>query len=808
MFKNYLITACRNFLKNKLYSSLNILGLAIGLATCLMIVLYVQDELSYDRFHENAGRIYRVNNEAKFGDNEFNVAQTPALVGPEAVRQFPQVKQYTRLRSNGSFLVRKGESNVNEGRVGYADSTLFEVFTLPMISGDPATALKSPRSVVITESIAQKYFNRSDVAGQQLLINDTATYTITGVIKDMPHNSHFRFNFFLPFIEMERSRDNDWMSQNFTTYLLLEKNADAAKMEKEVNAMLHRYADPELKQVLGYGLDEFYKQGNYTRLTFTPVTRIHLHENRLGEMETNGNIQYVYIFSLVAFFILIIACVNFMNMYTARSSNRAKEVGVRKVLGSLRKNLVEQFLVESVLTGFISFLLAVAITWLMLPWFNELAGKEISIGVLFRPVMIGALLAATLLVGLMAGSYPAFLISALKPVEILKGKIAKGFKGSWLRNALVVFQFSISIILIIGTLVIFNQLNYIHKKDIGYNREQVLVIYNTDALKNQAATFRNELLQLNGISHATMTGFLPVNGFRSNDAYFTSPTLDAKNALSMQSWSVDEHYLPTLGIQLMAGRNFSSQFPTDSKAIIINEAAARFLGGKDLLNKKLFVLQDINTKTVEEFHIVGIIKNFNFNSLRETITPLALQMGRERASIAVRLNTTDVAPVLAQIKNKWQAMAHTQPFNYSFMDEDYDRQYSTERRTGQILISFTVLAILVACLGIFALVAYAAEQRVKEIGIRKVLGASVFSIVNLLSLNFIKLVAVALLVAFPLAWFAMNKWLEGFAYRINIGWEIFAAAGIMALLIAGITVSFQAVKAALANPVKSLKSNN
>lgn len=808
MFRNYIKTAIRNFSKNKLYSSLNIFGLAIGLATCLLILLYVQDELSYDLFHENAGRIYRVDNEMKFGENHFDVAQTPAPVGPEAVRQFPQVEQYTRLRGYGNFLVRKGASNLNEGRVAYADSTLFEVFTLPMISGDRATALRNPRSMVITESMAQKYFNRSDVAGQQLLINDTVSYTVTGVIKDIPGNSHFHYDFFLPFTELPRSRDNDWLSQNFNTYLLLKKNADAAKVETAVNAMLQRFAGPELQLVLGYGLDEFHKQGNYTKLELTPLTRIHLHENKLGEIEANVNIQYVYIFSLVAFFILIIACVNFMNMYTARSSNRAKEVGVRKVLGSLRKNLVQQFLVESVLIGILSFLLAVAVSWLMLPYFNELAGKEISIAVLFRPGMIGTLLLATIAVGIMAGSYPAFLISAFKPVEILKGKIARGFKGSWLRNGLVVFQFSISIILIIGTLVIFSQLNYMRKKDIGYNREQVLVIRNTNALKNQADAFTNELLQINGISQATMTGFLPVNGFRSNDAWFTTPALDSKTALSMQSWRVDEHYLPTLGIQLTAGRNFSSQFPADSKAVIINEAAAKFLGSKDILNRKLYVLQDIDTKKVAEFHIVGIIKNFNFSSLRESIAPLVIQLGIERGSIAARLNTEDIAPVLAQIKNKWRAMAPTQPFDYSFMDEDFNRQYNIERRTGQIFISFAVLAILVACLGIFALVAYAAEQRVKEIGIRKLLGASVLSIVNLLSFNFIKLVMVALVIAFPLAWMAMNKWLEGFANRINIGWQIFAAAGIMALLIAIITVSFQAVKAALANPVKSLKSNH
>lgn len=806
MLRNYLKTALRNFLRNKFYTSLNILGLAIGLTTCIMIMLYVHDELSYDRFHEKADRIFRVNNEIQFGDNFFDVAQTPALLGTEAVRQLPQVEQYTRLRWHGSFLVRKGEFNVSEWRVGYADSTLFEVFTLPMISGNPATALKNPRSLVITESIAKKYFDRTDVAGRSMLINDTATYTITGVIRDIPRNSHFNFSFFLPFVEMERSRSDDWMSQNFTTYLLLKDGASATAVNKQVNDMLQRFAEPELQKVLGIDLKEFHKQGNFTRTSFSALTDIHLHENRLGEMDANGDIQYVYIFSLVAFFILAIACVNFMNMYTARSANRAKEVGVRKVLGSLKKNLVLQFLVESVLIAFTAFCMAVLFTWLLLPWFNELAGKEIGLQVLFSPFMMVILMAAALATGLMAGTYPALLMAAFKPVEVLKGRLSKGFKGSWLRNALVVFQFSISIILIIGTIVIFSQLKYMRGKDLGYNQQQVLVIHNTNALKNNAKSFRNELLQLKGVSSATMTGFLPVNGSRSNDAFFTTPTLDSKTALSMQSWTIDEYYLPTLGIQLIKGRNFSQQFPTDSKAIIINEAAAKFLSTDELLNKKMYMLQDVATKKIAEYHIIGVIKNFHFNSLRDAITPLALSMGNEKGSIAVRLNTADVSPVINAIQTKWRSMAATQPFDYSFMDEDFKHQFSAEQRTGQIFISFTILAILIACLGIFALVSYAAEQRVKEIGIRKVLGASIFNIVRLLSFNFLKLVLVASIVAFPVAWWIMNIWLQGFAFRISIGWEIFATAGVMALLIALITVSFQSIKAAIANPVKSLKS--
>ncbi len=806
MIKNYFKTALRNLMKSKFYSSINIIGLAVGIATCLLILLYVTDELSYDSYNVNADRIYRVNNEIKFGDNHFDLAVAPAMLGPTMVKEFPQVKQYTRIRWYGSFLVRKGNENIREDRVAYGDSTLFNVFTLPMIDGDPKRALKDPHSLVITESMAKKYFNATDVVGKNLLINDTGNYKITGVIKDIPKQSHFNFDFFVDASENPDSRNDNWLSENWNTYILLKKNAGVTTLERELNKMMDRYVGPELQGVTNMSLAQFHKTGGYIRGSLTPLTDIHLHSNKTGELDANGNIQYVYIFSAIALFILLIACVNFMNLSTARSSNRAKEVGVRKVLGSLRKNLVQQFLSESVLLSFISLVFAVLIAWLLLPYFNLLSGKSILSNSLFQPSMLLKLVWLMLAVGLLAGSYPAFYLSAFQPIDVLKGKLSAGFKKSWLRNGLVIFQFFISIILIIGTVVIYNQLNYIRTKDIGFNRDQVLVINNTNALGDQAATFRNELLQIGGVQNATMTGFLPTDFNRSNDAFFTSPALDPKSAISMQIWNVDENYIPTLDMKVLQGRNFSRQFPTDSTAIIINEAAANFLGGKDLLNKKVYQIKDIKTKQLDAYHIVGVVKNFNFSSLRDVITPLALRFRSNNSNISVRIDAAQVAPLITLIKNKWKAMAPEQPFTYVFMDDQFNKLYATEQKTGQIIITFALLAILIASLGLFGLVTYAAEQRTKEIGIRKVLGAHVSHIVLMVVRDFLKLVIIAAVIAFPVAWWGMNKWLQDFAYRVGISWWIFFAAGLLAVLIALATISFQAIKAAVANPVKSLRT--
>lgn len=807
MFKNYLKVALRNLWKNKGFSAINIIGLSVGIAVCLLITLYVIDELSYDKFNTKADRIDRVDGDIQFGGNHFILAVAPDPMGPTLKKDFPQIEQYTRFRGYGGFLVKKGTENVQEDNVIYADSTLFDVFTLPMIDGDPGTALKDPRSIVITESTARKYFATiSNVVGKNFIINDSGNYKITGVIRDIPKQSHFRYDFFVSLSTSDESRQNNWISNNFNTYIVLKKGADPKALEAQFDALVDKYVGPQVKDVLNLNIEEFKKSGNFDRYLLTPLTQIHLHSNKVAELGANSNIQYVYIFSAIAMFILLIACVNFMNLSTARSANRAKEVGVRKVLGSFKKDLIRQFLMESLLVSFIALLLALLIAILLLPYFNQLSSKDISLSFISVPLLLPTLILIALVVGLLAGSYPAFYLSSFNPAQVLKGKIAGGFKRSWLRSGLVVFQFWISIVLIIGTVVIYKQLNYIQKMDIGYDRSQVLIVNNTYALGEQAKAFREEIEKLPDVRKATMTGYLPTSGSRSDSPLFPEATMNQKTAVSMQIWRVDENYVPTLGMQIAKGRNFSKQFLTDSTGIIINEAAAKLLGFKDPLNKSLYYLNDFNSKSITTYHIVGVVKNFNFNSLRENVTPLALTLGNETGSMAVRINAKNAASIISKIEAIYKKMAPGQPFAYSFMDEDFNRIYTAEQRIGNISVTFSIVAIVIACLGLFGLVTYAAEQRIREIGIRKVLGASISSIVGMLSVDFLKLVLVASFIAFPFAWYVMHQWLRDFAYRIDVEWWIFPFAGIIAIFIALLTIAFQAIKAAVSNPVESLRT--
>ena len=807
MFKNYFKVALRNLWKNKGFSAINIIGLAVGIAVCLLITLYVMDELSYDKYNEKADRIYRVDGDIQFGGNHFILAVAPDPMGPTLKKDFPQVEQYVRFRGYEGLLVKKGAENVQESNVIYADSTLFDVFTLPMTDGDPKTALAAPYSLVITEDMAKKYFNTTaNVVGKSLVINDTGNYKITGVIKNIPKQSHFRYDFFVSMATLEESRQNVWISNNFNTYIVLKPGANPKVLEAQFDAMVDKYVGPQVKAFLNLDIEGFKKNGNFDRYTLTPLTQIHLHSNKVAELGANSNIQYIYIFSAIAIFILLIACVNFMNLSTARSANRAKEVGVRKVLGSFRKDLIRQFLMESMLVSFMALVLALLIAWLLLPYFNQISSKDISLSFISLPLILPVLVLIALIVGLLAGSYPAFYLSSFNPAQVLKGKLSGGFKRSWLRSGLVVFQFWISIVLIIGTVVIYKQLQYIQNADIGFNRNQVLVVKNTDALRSQARAFMQEVKKLPDVQDATMTGYLPTSDWRSDSPLFTDATLDQKSAVSTQIWRVDEHYISTLGMQMKLGRNFSTQFLTDSTGIIVNEAAAKLLGFRDPLNKQLYYMDDLSKKSVKVYHIVGVVKNFNFNSLRENVTPLALMYSEQNGSIAFRIDTRNAAKLINKIEATYKKMAPGQPFTYSFMNEDFNRIYMAEQRIGNISVTFSILAIVIACLGLFGLVTYAAEQRIREIGIRKVLGASIGNIVSMLSMDFLKLVFIASVIAFPVAWYFMNSWLQDFAYRIHISWWIFAMAGFIALLIALITVSFQAIRAALMNPVKSLRT--
>ena len=806
MIRNYIKTAFRSLLKNKGFTAINILGLALGLATCLLIVFYVFDELSFDKYNINADRIYRINNDIKFGGHEGSYAVAPAPTAAALKGDFPEIEQVARFRDRGGNQVKKGNQNIQENSMVYADPTIFDVFTLPMISGDPKTALKDPHTVVISEKIAKKYFNTTDAVGKVLTFNDTALYKVTGVINNVPSQSHFHFDFFISMPTLAESKENAWFSNNFNTYLLLRPGADVNALKAKLPEFMHKHAGPQLNDILHLTFDKFEQSGNYFKFSLTPLAKIHLQSNSQAELEANGNIQTVYIFAAIAILILLIACVNFMNLSTARSSNRAKEVGVRKVLGSARKYLIAQFLTESIIVTLVGAVIAVFAAWALLPVFNNLSGKELAITPHILLWLLPSLLVFIIVIGCLAGSYPAIYLSSFQPIEVLKGKLAAGFKNSVLRNVLVVGQFVISIGLIIGTLVIYNQLKYIESKDIGFNREHVMTVWDTWTLGDKAKTFKQEIKQLAGVENVSMTGYLPTDGANNNSSLFKDPVLDQKRAILSSVWSVDEDYIPTLGMKIVAGRNFSKDMATDSTAIIINESAAKLLNFSNPLNQILYEPRDNMAKIMKPYHIVGVIKDFNFKSLRENVTPMVLFNSEDRGALNIRMKSADIKTLLSQVKAKWAAFSPNHAFNYSFMDKDFEKLYRTEQRTGQIAVSFTSLAIIIACLGLFGLAAYAAEQRTKEIGIRKVLGADVSNIVRMLSKDFILLVLIAIAVAVPISWWAMHKWLQGFAYHQNVQWWIIVVAGLGAVVIAFVTISFQSIKAALTNPVKSLRS--
>jgi putative ABC transport system permease protein len=810
MILNYIKTAYRSLLKNKGFTTINILGLSLGLVSCLLIILYVVDELSYDRYNVNANRIYRVNEDLKLGENNVLYAVCMPPLAQALKNDFPYVENTVRLKNGGSRHVKKGNVSILEDKTAFADPSLFSVFTLPMISGSPATALAEPNSVVLTETTAKKYFNSIDVVGKTLTFDNNNFYKVTGVIQDLPRQSHFNFDFFISMSTLPDSRSTEWLRSDYNTYVLFKNASDHKKLEAALPTFLNKYSGTQMQEQLKMSMAAFEKSGSFFRLNLTPLTDIHLKSNRSGELGANGTIQYVYIFSAIALFILLIACVNFMNLSTARSSNRAREVGVRKVLGAGRKQLIAQFLTESILVTFAAAVIAFIATQALLPAFNQIAGKDITINFQTLVWLIPALLVIVLVVGALAGSYPAFYLSAFNPVNVLKGKLSTGFKGSRLRSFLVVLQFSISIFLIIGTLVIYNQLSYIQNKDLGYNRNQVLVIQNTSELNNNNAAkiFKQEVKQLPGVTDATLTGYLPTSKSKNTAIFFKDASFDQKKALFPQTWEVDEDYIKTLEMKMVSGRSFSSQMLTDSSGIIINESAAKFLGLKDPLNKPLYRSnggkQDLSNS--KAYHIIGVVKDFNFSSLRDVVSPVVLVMAQNTGSLSIRASTNNLPALISQIQQKWNEVSPNIKMNFSFMDQDFDASYRAEQRMGTIFIVFTSLAIIIACLGLFGLAAYAAEQRTKEIGIRKVLGASVSAITTMLSIDFIKLVFIAIVISLPVGWFLMNKWLQDFAYRESIHWWVLALAGTTAILIALITIGFQSIKAALSNPVDSLRS--
>jgi putative ABC transport system permease protein len=774
-----------------------------------MIALYVTDELSYDRFNEKADRIYRIHSDIRFGGTDLKMATSADPAGATLKKDYPQVEQYARIyASEGSKHIKKGKEYIVEERVAYADSTLFDVFTLPAISGNTKTALDNPNTVVISESAARKYFGTTDAVGKTLEVGlgNKVIYNVTAVIKNIPANSHFHFDFIFS-MDNVKYPFGSYLSHNFYTYLLLREGADYKAFEKKFDEYIVRYILPQAKQFIQINsMDDFKKAGNKIEYTLMPLTDIHLKSDRYPELSINGNIQYVYIFSAVALFLLLIACINFMNLSTARSSNRAKEVGIRKVMGTERQTLIAQFIAESTLTSYLAFFFALLLTIILLPYFNDISAKTFSIPSLFQPQLLAFLLILPFAVGILAGYYPAFFLSSFRPIEVLKGKFNAGFKRSNLRNLLVTFQFVTSLVLVIGTIIVYQQLNYIQTKKLGFDKDQVLLINETDALGTNKEAFKNEIARMVGVKSAAYAGFLPVAGSARNDNTFSKEAvMDLKNGFNMQVWNIDYDYIPTLGMEIIKGRNLSKSFGSDSSAVIINETTAKVLGYEDPTGKKVYASQGSGNPNIV-YEIVGVVKNFHYESLRQTVGPLCMRLGNNSWATAFKINTKDVSALVNQIEAKWKSMAPEMPFSYKFLDQSFDQMYRAEQRVGKVALTFAILTILIACLGLFGLVTYMAEQRTKEIGIRKVLGASVPNIVSLLSSEFLVLVVISVLIASPIAYYAMSQWLTEFAYRIEISWWMFFTAGVLAVCIALLTVSSQAIRAALMNPVNSLKS--
>ncbi|HRI26172.1 MAG TPA: ABC transporter permease [Ferruginibacter sp.] len=812
MIKNYFKVAFRNLWRNKGYSAINIFGLAIGLASCLLITLYVTDELSYDRHFKNADRIYRINSDIRFGGADLHMTQTSDMMGQLLKKDYPQVEEYTRVYNNdGAKFIRKGNEYINEPRVANVDSTFFSVFQLPVIEGNTLTALNEPNTVVITESIARKYFGSVNVLDKMIEVkndNTSTPYKITAVIKDVPHDTHFNFDFFFSM----KNVNYQWgqlTSHNFHTYLLLKPATDAKAFEKNFEQYSDKYVLPFAQQFIKINsMDEFRKAGNKLDYSLIPVTGIHLHSDYTFEITPSGNIQYVYIFSAVALFILILACINFMNLSTARSTKRAKEVGIRKVLGTERKTLIGQFLVESTITAAISLLIALIIAYLVLPVFNAVAAKSLSVKDLLGIHILPFLILLPFVVGVLAGSYPALFLSRFRPIVVLKGTMGTGFKKSNLRNALVIAQFAISIMFIIGTVIVYSQLSYIQNKKLGFSKDQVLIVNGTYALGDKVQAFKNDVLAMQGVNSGTLSSYLPVtNSSRSDNSFSKEAVMDTKNGIDMQTWLIDYDYIKTMGMEIVKGRNFSKDYGSDSSAMLITETTARMLGFDDPVGKTIYSpTGNPGDGALVPIQVIGVVKDFHYESLRKKLGPLCFFLRPSTGLASFKVSAASVKNLLPLIESKWKAIAPGMPFSYRFMNDSFNDMYRSEQRAGTLAVVFAALAILIACLGLFGLITYMAEQRHKEIGIRKVLGASVTNVVAMLSKDFLLLVAIAAVLAFPVAWWAMNKWLQDFEYRVSISIWVFVGAGVAALAIALITVSFQAIKAALANPVKSLRT--
>ena len=798
MLKNYLKIALRNIKKQKGYAFINLSGLAIGMAACLLILLWVHNEMSFDTYHENADNIYRLVIDANVGaPMRAPVSMPPA--GPAIVAEYPEALQYARLTRPQRSSVIVGDKEYFEENVGDADNSIFEIFSFPFLEGNPKTALQTAYTAVISEDIAKKYFGDDDPIGQMINFGGDEEFAITGVVENVPANSHFTFDI-LRSMETRYAENRpmmeNWMYVSIYQYLLLAEIADYKTLEGKLPALVDKNLGFILKSI-----------GGTLALELQPLKRIHLHSDFMGDIGAQGSIMYVYLFSGIALFVLMIACINFINLSTARAATRAQEVGMRKTLGAVRHRLVGQFLGESVVYSLISLVLAVVLILLAIPWFNAVVGRSLSLNIFQVPWLIPGFVGLALLVGIAAGSYPAFVLSSFQPVRVLRGKQKVGTRNIHFRRILVITQFAISIVLIIGTMIIYKQLDYMKSKELGFQKEHVVVLPGmSDVMEQSYQAFRNEFKNIPGVIAVGASSMVPGRGIAKS--IFRPEGFAEDESQPMDILFIDPDYISTMGIVIAEGRNFSEDLVTDqSESVMINETAAKRFGWDQPIGKQFILSSEQSGQSGEtRMNVVGVIKDYHSISLKEKIDAMILFYDPSNyANFSIRIAPTDIPNTLDLLKKKWKELMPRRPFDYLFLDDEFDSLYRAEERMGNLTLRFSLLAIFIGCLGLFGMASYTTEQRTKEIGIRKILGASAGVIVRMLSREYIVLVTIGNLIAWPTAYFMMKSWLNNFAYRTSLALWIFIAAGLLSLIVALLTVSYQSLKAAFSNPVDSLR---
>ncbi|MCK5206431.1 MAG: ABC transporter permease, partial [Cyclobacteriaceae bacterium] len=791
MLKNYFTVAFRNLIRNKFYSSINIAGLSIGIAVSMLILFYIFDELSYDHFHKDADRIYQVYLKAKLQGKAIEGAHTCAPIATASKEEITGVDESIRINLRRDVVIRYEDNIFTEKKLLLADSNFFSFFTFNLLEGNENDILNEPNQIILTETSAKKYFgyepgNGESPLGKMVLMGtDKTNCEIVGLVKDPPSNSHFKFDMMLSMVTWDYSENTRWVSNNLFTYLKLNEASNPNQIQEKMKLMVDKYVGPELEQFMGVTLEEWRKQGDDYGYFIQPITDIHLHSKTKGNIEPPGDIAYVYLLSMISIFIILIACINFMNLSTARSASRAKEVGIRKTVGAPKARLVTQFLLESIVISAVSTLLAVGILFLTLPFFNQITEKSIGFEFILSNFSIIAMLAVMIIVGILAGSYPAFYLTSFKPTEVLKGKLRTGAKSGLIRSSLVVFQFAISVFLIVSTMIIYKQLKMIQERNLGFDKENVLIIDNTRTLGDSKRSFKKTLQTLSSVQSVSISNAVPPHIY-SNSVYF--PNGKQEDGILFHQIHTDHDYLKTIDLSIYSGRFFSEDFPSDSTAVIINKKGMETLGWANHEGNRL--AEPSREGGLEFYNVVGIIDDFNFSSLKNEIEPLIIFLGDFGNLMPVRLSPGNINEKIKDVEAEWNKIAPGEPFDYAFLDENFDSLFRAEQQLGKIFILFTSLAIFIACLGLFGLASFIAEQRSKEIGIRKAMGASVPSVVVLLSKEFTKLVFISIIFAVPAVIYLMDWWLENFAYKTDIGVMSFVIGGLAALVISWLTVSY------------------